>query len=124
MEVTLRIDKKGIKKGTLGWLVDNIDHIVIGDTKVNKHQGAWLKDKDNNTLTVLAIRGFYDDSNKIDRIVQATGSCWQDELSCDFTCSDACWRAIEKIIDIAVEKMEEEYNKEFPINFNIITNGG
>jgi hypothetical protein len=101
-EITINIDNKGFAPGTVGWLCENVDSMLIGKTR-DGNQGAWLKDKEGKTLTVLAIRGFYDEDT-IDEITRNYG--YRGDMDCAFICSDACWEKIEELTAAAVEKME------------------
>ncbi|MHC4621927.1 MAG: hypothetical protein ACYTEQ_29665 [Planctomycetota bacterium] len=61
MKKTLEIEIKliGHAEGTLGWLLNKAHKITLG-VAGNGCLGAWLVDKDDSTITCLAMRGYWD----------------------------------------------------------------
>lgn len=107
MKVTLGIQNNGLSKGTLGWLCSNLGSIKIGETKSGK-QGAWLIGRDGESITVLAVRGYWNEvpgfRSKIET-VKRDGH--PDELLADMGFTDAAWEIIERCVSIAAEAMNE-----------------
>lgn len=107
MNVTLKIDNDGMAKGTLGWLAHNADTIHVGQTK-NGKRGAWLRDPEGNTITVLAIEDYMElGDGEIHTAVQRDPSCVGALLCADILFTDAAWVAMTKIIAIAVDAMTD-----------------
>ena len=91
----VRIDNKGYLWGTLGWLCKNADSVKIGPTKAGK-QGAWIKNKEGDTLVTLAIRSFFEEDGKVVKM-QNKDIGWNELSACEFMCSDACWFVIKQV---------------------------
>jgi len=109
-EIKIKIDDKGILKGTVGWLLKNADHVTIKATRYD-NQGAWLKNKKGETLSVLAIRDWNDDGEVA--IIQefSHGGC---ALCPNFKVSDPCLKKLQEIAEIAAETMDEIWNHDDP----------
>ena len=112
MEKVLKIevDNKGYLWGTLGWVCKNADNVKIGTTKAGK-QGAWIKNKEGDTLVTLAIRSFHEEDGKVVKM-QNEDSSWNELSACESMCSDACWRKIEEIQEEVVKIMDAEWESD------------
>lgn len=105
MHITLSIQNNGLSKGSLGWLCANLGSIKIGETK-NGKQGAWLKDREGNNITVLAVRGFWESTDpKIETIIRHCDMGVQ--LAAEMAFTDAAWNIIQQCVEIAVSAMNE-----------------
>jgi hypothetical protein len=111
--IKIKIANKGKVKGTVGWLADHAAEIKIGESESGR-QGAWLKDKDGNIITVLVIRGYWDnEKHKLDFAVRRENNS-QDgyELVADCFFSDAAWKKIEATQKIVALQMDELWEAE------------
>jgi len=104
MKIEISITRNGHGIGTIGWLAEKCKggSIHIGTTKSGK-QAAWLKDAAGAVVTVLAVRGAWDDA----QIVKAENGGPGYELSTDVTFTPAAWNAIGELMEIAVERMND-----------------
>lgn len=109
MEITIRIDNKGESVGTLGWLLNRAHSIKIGPTKESGKQGAWLKDSSGKTITVLAIRGWDNETDIVRAIRDTNDPFW---LTADVQFTDAAWAIICKLQDLAIEAMNSSEKEE------------
>jgi hypothetical protein len=101
MNITIEIKKISHAPGTIGWLAENATQIKIGSTKDNE-RGAWLKDKDGKTITILAL-----DSREAGSLCRVTREMHEWTLSADMRFTDAAWQMIQQFSALAVEQMQE-----------------
>ena len=118
--IKIKIDDKGRAKGTVGWLLDVADHIKIGTTK-SGNQGAWLKDVNGETITVLAIRNWEYKTG-----IQLIEKCDDMNISHIFLCpdfplSDACYERLYELAQKAAVIMDELWEENFEENINVET---
>lgn len=118
MKKEINIKNQGSCKGTVGWLCENATTIVIGETR-SGDQGAWLKDSEGNTITVLAVRNFYGGADKEITRVKRDGS--EFDLTCGIPFSDAAWASIQALSEIAEGEMEKSFEIGSPVEFTLQT---
>ena len=117
-QITIKIDKKGLAKGTVGYLLESADHIKIGVTK-NNNQAAWLRGKENETIACLCVRGFFGDDAKL--ILMENVVDYEDNSASGFIWSDAAWEKIEELQEEVAKIMDELWNENLPEHKLIIT---
>jgi len=120
-QITIKIDKKGLAKGTVGYLLESADHIKIGVTK-NNNQAAWLLGKDNETIACLAIRGYLDDGTEL--MLMENVEDFADNNASDFIWSAAAWEKIEELQEKVAKVMDELWDENLPEHKLIITKEG
>ena len=105
MEINISIKHIGHAVGTIGWLAENAHHISIGRSTSGTY-GAWLCDKADKTITILAL-GCKEGAHNADGIKIIHREQCGDPLSCNIYTTDASWAIIEQLANIARENMRE-----------------
>ena len=116
MKKEINIKNQGNYKGTVGWLCENADTIVIGETR-SGDQGAWIKDSEGKVITVLAVRNFYGGADNEITKVKRDGNEY--DLTCHIPYSDAAWASIQALSEIAEGEMEKSFEEGSPIEFDL-----
>jgi len=121
MNITLEIQNNGLSKGSLGWLCSNLGKIKIGNTKTG-NQAAWLLDRDEKNITVLAVRGWWEGTSSIEKAGRNADYChyYAPTLDSNMVFTDAAWEIVKQCQDIAVEEMEESVDKAVGINISSV----
>ncbi len=104
MEIKLKIKNNGIQTGTIGWLAKNAATLSVGESK-NGYRGVWLQDHEGKTITTLAIAGYHGEGDTSISTIERDNPYM---LGLDFPCTDACWEALEVMIEKSVEILEQD----------------
>lgn len=107
-EIEININKNNELKGTTSWLAKNADHVDIGETK-DGMLGAWLRDKNNKTLSVLAIKNWCNDG----KIKTVEAYTYEKATLCpDFEITEACLGKLQEIAKETAKIMEEIWEED------------
>lgn len=120
METTIRIEKKGVAVGTVGWLVENLKGVRIGVTK-HGDRAAWAQIGDTSVcLVVHDAYGLATRSPEFDRldIVErydngVTG------IALPWCVTDACWESLRRLAEQIKGLMEADTEAEERVSFSL-----
>ena len=126
----IRIERKGKKQGTIGWLAKGLEDgsitIAEGITGTGKH-GLWLKYPDAAGVKhsqILAVRnphnltpGDYYDCYAYEVALRNGSDGWSQGDLID--CTDACWLTIRRIASDWIGQVEEDRDEEDSITVTI-----
>jgi hypothetical protein len=119
MQLEVRVDNKGQVEGTVGWLKNKSPYIAIGRTCEGK-QAAWLKDAHDNTIFVLAIRGYIYDGTMLTMLEPSADMVLYFSDIRYFAVTKSCWKAVKDIRNHAISILNEmwEGDREIDVAFS------